>query len=156
MNINATLLGQIISFSIFTWFCLKYVWPPLIQAMEERQNKLAAGLQDAEKAEDALKRAEVDAEERIKEAKGQAAALIEQANRRAAQIVEEAKEQAKTEGERLKSQAETEIEQEYNRAKERLRTEVAVLVINGAEKILGSSVDQSAHKSLMDKFATDL
>lgn len=156
MNINATLIGQIISFAIFTWFCMKYVWPPLIKAMEERQNKLAAGLQDAEKAQDALKSAEERAEERMKEAKGQAAALIEQANRRAAQIVDEAKDQAKSEGERLKAQAATEIEQEFNRAKEQLRSELSALIVTGAEKVLGSSVDQGAHKAILDKFAAEL
>ena len=156
MNINATLLGQMISFAIFTWFCLKYVWPPIIKAMEERQNKLAAGLQDAEKAQEALKNAELGADERLKEAKDQAAALIEQANKRASQIIEEAKDQAKAEGNRLKAQAETEIEQEINRAKEQLRSEVSGLIIAGAEKVLGSAVDQNAHKGILDKLATEL
>ena len=156
MNINVTLFGQIISFAMFTWFCMKYVWPPLIKAMEERQNKIAAGLQDAEKAQEALKNAEHNADERLKEAKDQAAKLIEQANKRAAQIVEEAKAQAITEGDRLKAQAETEIQQERNSAKEALRAEVAGLIVLGAEKVLGATVDQGAHKALLDKFATDL
>ncbi len=156
MNINATIIGQAISFAIFVFFCMKFVWPPLINAMRERSEKIAAGLQDADQAERDLELAKEKAAETLREAKQQAAALIEQANKRAALMVEEAKEHARAEGDRLKVAAQSEIEQEVNRAKEVLRAQVSLLSIAGAEKILGSSVDQNAHNAMLDKLASEL
>lgn len=156
MNINLTLIGQMVSFAVFVWFCMKYVWPPLVNAMEERQNKMASGLQNAEKAEKDLANAQQKADETIRQAKQQAAELIEQANKRAAQLVDEAKDQAREEGERLKAAAQAEIEQEVNRAKEQLRGQVATLAVTGAEKILQQSIDVNAHGAMLDQLASEL
>lgn len=156
MNINATILGQMISFAIFVWFCMKFVWPPIISAMRERQEKIASGLQDADQAQKDLELAKEKAADTLREAKQQAASLIEQANKRAAQLVEEAKDQARAEGERLKDAAQAEIDQELNRAKESLRAQVATLSIAGAEKILSSSVDQNAHNAMLEQLASEL
>ncbi len=156
MNINATLIGQAISFAIFVWFCMKFVWPPLIAAMEERKKQMSDGLQNAELAEQALDDAKARAEENLVEAKQQAAELIDQANKRANLIVEEAKDTAKQEGERIKLLAEAEIVQEVNRAKEDLRAQVSQLAITGAEKILESAVDQQAHSGMLSKLANEL
>ncbi len=156
MDINATILGQTVAFAFFVWFCLKYVWPPLIKAMHERSEKIAHGLQSADEAEKDREIAKQQAVLILREAKQQAAALIEQANKRANQLVEEAKDQARAEGERLKSAAQAEVEQETNRAKEALRSQVAVLSIAGAEKILGKSVDQNAHNAMLEQLASEL
>lgn len=156
MNINATILGQAISFAIFVGFCMKFVWPPLIGAMRDRQNKIAAGLQDADTAAKDLELAKEKAAETLREAKTQAGELIEQANKRASQLIEEAKDHARDEGERLKAAAQSEIEQEVNRAKEVLRAQVAALSLAGAEKILGASLDQNAHGEMLDKLASEL
>jgi len=156
MNINATILGQAISFAIFVWFCVKFVWPPVITAMRERQDTIAGGLQDAEKAEQAVQIAQEKADETLREAKQQAAELIEQANKRSSQLIEEAKGQARDEGERLKTAAQSEIEQEVNRAKEVLRSQVSVLAIAGAEKILKASVDENAHSKMLEQLAAEL
>ena len=156
MNINLTILGQMISFIIFVWFCKKYVWPPVITAMQERQKQIAEGLSAADRAQLDLELAQKNATQKMHEAKEQATGIIEQANKRATQIVEEAKGQARQEGERLKESAKAEIEQEVNRAKEQLRSQVAVLALAGAEKILGASIDKDAHKDIVDKLAAGL
>ncbi len=156
MNINATLIGQAISFTIFVWFCMKYVWPPLTAAMQERQQQMSEGLQNAEKAQAELDLAKAEVENQLKEAKQQSASLIDQANKRGNQIVEEAKDIAIKEGERLKQAAQADIEQEVNSAKEALRQQVAVLAIAGAEKILASSVDQNAHSEMLNNLAAEL
>jgi len=156
VNINATLIGQSISFLFFVWFCMKFVWPVIIAAMEEREEKIAHGLQAADRAEKDLELAQDAAGHKLREAKEQAAAIVEQANKRANQIVDEAKELAKTEGDRLKSAANAEIEQEVNRAKEVLRAQVATLAITGAEKILQQSVDANAHQQLLSELAEQL
>jgi F-type H+-transporting ATPase subunit b len=156
VNINATLIGQAISFTIFVWFCMKYVWPPLTAAMQERQQQMSEGLQNAEKAQAELDLAKAEVENQLKEAKQQSASLIDQANKRGNQIVEEAKDIAIKEGERLKQAAQADIEQEVNSAKEALRQQVAVLAIAGAEKILASSVDQNAHSEMLNNLAKEL
>lgn len=156
MNINATLIGQAIAFAVFVWFCMKFVWPPLITAMRERSEKIAGGLQQADQAEKDLELAKQKAGETLREAKANAAELIEQANKRASQIVEEAKEQARAEGERLKAAAQAEVDQELGRAREALRAQVSVLSVAGAEKILGASVDADAHSQMLDQLASEL
>jgi F-type H+-transporting ATPase subunit b len=156
VNINITLFGQLVSFAVFVWFCMKYIWPPLTSAMEERQNKMASGLQNAEQASLKLEEAEQKAAETLREAKQQAAELIEQANKRANQLIDESKDQAREEGNRIKAAAQAEIEQEINRAKEALRSQVASLAVAGAEKILLSSVDASAHSKMLDQLASEL
>ncbi|MDA7687217.1 F0F1 ATP synthase subunit B [Pseudomonadales bacterium] len=156
MNINLTILAQLISFTIFVWFCRKYVWPPLIGAMQEREQQIADGLNAAEKAGQDLDQAKLEVAEQLDQAKQQAAQIIDQANKRAAQIVDEAKEQAITEGSRLKEAAQSDIAQEVNRAKEGLRSQVALLALAGAEKVLQASVDENAHREIVDNLAANL
>ena len=156
MNINLTLFGQMVTFALFVWFCMKFVWPVIIDAMEERQKKIADGLDAADRALRDLELAQSKATDQMKDAKQEAAGIIDQANKRAGQIVEEAKNQARTEGDRLKVAAEAEIEQEINRAKEELRASVAGLALAGAEKVLESSIDEKANRKLVDNLAEQL
>ena len=156
MNINLTLFGQMGTFAIFVWFCMKFVWPVIIGAMEERQQKIADGLDAADRAMRDLEAAKSEATDQMKEAKQEAAGIVDQANKRANQIVDEAKVLAVAEGDRLKVAAEAEIEQEINRAKEELRSQVAGLAIAGAEKILEASIDDKANRAFVDKLATQL
>jgi F-type H+-transporting ATPase subunit b len=145
-----------IAFALFVIFCMKLVWPPIIAAMKERAEKIADGLEAADRASKDLELAQNRAVEKLHEAKEEAAVIIDAANRRASQIVEEAKDTAREEGERLKLAAQAEIEQEVNRAKELLRGQVASLAIAGAEKVLQASIDESAHKELVEKLAAGL
>ncbi|MFN3237565.1 MAG: F0F1 ATP synthase subunit B [Pseudomonadales bacterium] len=156
MSINLTLVGQMIAFTMFVIFCMKYVWPPLIAAMRERQEALDAGLQRAAEAEKQLEDANEAAAGELEDAKKQSAELIAQAQRRASQIVEEAKQAAEEEVARVKAGAEAEIEQEINRARESLRAQVGQLAIEGAEKILEKSVDRAAHEEMLGKLASRL
>jgi F-type H+-transporting ATPase subunit b len=156
VNINLTLFGQMVTFAIFVWFCMKFVWPVIITAMEERQQKIADGLDAADRAMRDLEAAQDKATDQMKEAKQEAAGIVDQANKRANQIVDEAKQQAIIEGDRLKIAAEAEIEQEINRAKEELRASVAGLALAGAEKILEASIDDKANRALVDNLASQL
>jgi F-type H+-transporting ATPase subunit b len=156
VNINLTLFGQMVTFAFFVWFCMKYVWPVILQAMEERQQKISDGLDAADRALHDLEEAQSKASDQMKEAKQEAASIIDQANKRAAQIVEEAKQQAVAEGDRLKAAAQADIEQEINRAKEELRASVAGLALAGAEKVLEASVDEKSNRALVDKLAAQL
>ena len=156
MNINLTLIGQSITFLIFVWFCMKFVWPVIRNAMDERQKRIDDGLSAAERAHRDLELAKDKVSHQLKDAKVEAASIIEQANRRAAQIIDEAKEKAREEGVRLKTAAQAEIEQEVNRAREQLRAQVGALVVAGAERILGRAVDESAHREIVDKLAQEL
>ena len=156
MNINLTLFGQMVTFAFFVWFCMKFVWPIILQAMEERQQKIADGLDAADRALHDLEQAQNKASDQMQEAKQEAAGIIDQANKRAVQIIEEAKQQAVTEGERLKVAAQAEIEQEVNRAKEELRAAVAGLALAGAEKVLEASIDEKSNRALVDKLAAQL
>jgi len=156
VNINLTLIGQMIAFICFVVFCMKYVWPPIIAAMQERAEKIADGLAAADRASHDLELAQEKAVERLKEAKVEASGIIDAANKRAGQIVEEAKDVAVVESDRVKVSAQAEIEQEINRAREQLRGQVASLALSGAEKVLGSAIDQEAHAALVDQLAAEL
>jgi len=156
VNINLTLIGQTISFALFVLFCMKFVWPALISIMEEREKKIADGLEAADRADKDLELAQKKATQQLRQAKEEAAEIIEQANKRANQIVEEAKDQAVVEGDRLKAAAEAQIEQEVNRAKEDLRGKVAALALAGAEKVLGASIDENANSELVNQLAAEL
>lgn len=156
MNFNYTLVGQIITFGLFVWFCAKFVWPPLVAAIEERQKKIADGLNAADRASKDLELAQDSATAKLREAKEQAAAIIEQANRRAAQLVDEAKAEARAEGERLIAAAREDIKHEQNLAKEELRAKVAVLAMLGAEKVLDASIDEKVHSDMLEKLAAEL
>lgn len=156
MNINATLLGQAIAFAIFVWFCMKYVWPPLMAAIEARQKLIADGLTQAERAGKNLELAQAKATDKLKEAKTQAAEIVEQANKRRAQIVEEAKAEGETERQKIITQGEAEVNAERNRAREELRQQVAALAIAGAEKIIKRSIDKEANSDIIDKLVAEL
>ncbi|MAM57241.1 F0F1 ATP synthase subunit B [Salinicola sp. LHM] len=156
MNLNLTLIGQAIAFAVFVWFCMKYVWPPVMQALQERQKKIADGLDAASRATRDLELAQEKAEETLRESKEQAQQILEQANKRANQIVEEARDNARAEGERIIAGARSEIDQEINRAKEELRAQVSLLAVAGAERILESSIDEAKHRELVDKLAAEL
>ena len=156
MNPNLTLIGQSISFLFFVAFCWKFVWPALINIMQEREKKIADGLEAADRASKDLDLAQHKATETLREAKEQAADIIEQANKRSQQIIEEAKSKAIQEANRQKAAAEAEIEQQLNRAKEELRSKVAELALVGAEKVLRSSIDKQAHGKLVDDLASQL
>jgi len=156
MNINATLIGQAIAFAVFVWFCMKYVWPPLLDAIEARQKKIADGLTQAERAGKDLELAQAKATDKLKEAKVQAAEIIDQANKRRTQIVEEAKTEGETERNKIIAQGEAEVEAERNRAREELRQQVATLAIAGAEKIIKRSIDKEANSDIIDKLVAEL
>ncbi|AMD02778.1 MULTISPECIES: F0F1 ATP synthase subunit B [Halomonas] len=156
MNINMTLIGQTIAFAIFVWFCIKYVWPPISSALHERQKKIADGLDAASRASRDLELAQEQAAQTLRESKEQASQILDQANKRSSQMIEEAREQARAEGERLVAGARAEIDQEINRAKEELRAQVASLAIVGAERVLEASIDEKAHRKLLDKLAAEL
>lgn len=156
MNLNMTLIGQTITFIVFIWCCYKFIWPLLISAMRERQEAIAEGLSAAERAQKDLELAQEGAADQLRDAKAEAAQIIEQARGRATQMIEEAKTDARDEGERIKEAAQAEIEQEMNRAKETLRTQVAALAVEGAERILESSIDRNQHTALLDKLTAEL
>lgn len=156
MNLNATIFGQIIAFAFFVWFCMKYIWPPITGILEERQKKIADGLEAAERAQKDLSLAQQRVIKQLEETKQQAAAIIEQANKRATQLIEESKGHAREEGARLITRAKSEIEQEMFRAKEVLRAQVSAIAIAGAEKILERSIDKAANEDLLNKLAAEL
>lgn len=151
MNLNATLIGQMITFIFFIWFTMRYVWPPLMKAMDERRQTIADGLAAAAKAERDLELAAVKADEMIAEAKAESATLIDQANQRASRIVEDSKESARVEGERLLKLAQAEVEQAYHVARESLITEVAGLAVRGAEKLLHANIDDKKDGTLINE-----
>ncbi len=150
MDLNLTLLGQMITFVIFIWFTMKFVWPPVVKAMKDRQDKIAAGLAAAEQGEQALQVAKQQIAGQMQEAKIEAAKMLEQAQQRATHIVEESKNHARQEGERLLQLAQDEIKREYSQAKNELVKEISSIAIVGAEKILGREVDQASNDRLVD------
>jgi F-type H+-transporting ATPase subunit b len=156
MNINLTLIGQSLTFIVFVWFCMKFVWPPIMNALHERKTKIADGLAAAERGQHEQELAEKRASELLHEAKQNAAEIINQAQKRAGEVVEESKTDARAEGERLLNAAKAEIDQEVQRAKEALRAELGKIVISGAEKVLEREVDASAHDDMIKKLATQI
>nr|WP_300307651.1 F0F1 ATP synthase subunit B [Halomonas sp.] len=156
MNLNLTLVGQAIAFAFFVWFCMKFIWPPVMQALQERQKKIADGLDAASRAARDLEVAEQEASETLRKCKEEAAAILEQAQKQANQKLEQAREDARLEGERMIAKAKAEIEQEVTRAKEDLRGQVSRLAVLGAERILESSIDEKQHASIVDKLAKEL
>jgi F-type H+-transporting ATPase subunit b len=156
MNINATLLGQTIMFAMFVWFCMKFVWPPIMAALEARKKQIADGLAAAERGKHDLELAAHRSADIIREAKSKASEIIAQSDKRASEIVEAAKEQAHVESERIITVAKAEIEQEVFRAKEQLRTQVSAVALAGAGKILGREIDAKAHNDLLEKLVAEI
>lgn len=156
MNINMTLIGQSITFAFFVLFCMKVVWPPIVNALEARRKQIADGLAAADRGKHELELAAKRSSETLHEAKQKAAEIIAQAEKRSAQIVDEAKSLAKVEGERQLAAAQAEIEQEAFRAREHLREQVAGLVIAGTEKVLRREVDAKVHADLLEAIKGEL
>ena len=150
MNINFSLIAQAVAFALFIWFTVRFVWPPLLGAIEARQKQIADGLAAGEQGRKSLEISTRQAEEAIAEARARAAEIVSQAEKRAAQLIEEAKGAAKEEGTREKAAAKAEIGQEVQRARELLREQVAALAVAGAEKILRREVDAKAHAELLE------
>ncbi|HVP08619.1 MAG TPA: F0F1 ATP synthase subunit B [Burkholderiales bacterium] len=150
MNINISLFAQAAVFAAFIWFTIRFVWPPLLRAIEARQKQIADGLAAAEQGKRSLETSAKQAEQAIQDARGRAAEIIEHAEKRGAQMIDEAKTAAKAEGDREKAAAKAEIQQEAQRAREQLREQVAALAVAGAEKILRREVDAKAHADLLD------
>lgn len=156
MNITATLIGQSITFAVFVWFCMKFIWPPIITALEARRKQIADGLAAADRGRHELELASKRAAENLHEAKQKAAEIIAQAEKRATQLIDEAKSAAKDEGERMIVAARAEIDQERNRAREALRADVAQLVVAGASKVLRREVNAQAHADLLVAIQNEL
>ena len=156
MSFNLTLIAQAVAFALFIWFTVKFVWPPLLRAIETRQKTIADGLAAAEQGKRALEESSKQADASIAQGRSRAAEVITQAEKRAAQMIEEARNAAKEEGNREKAAAKAEIEQQVTRAREQLRDQVASLAVAGAEKILRREVDQKAHADLLDSIKKQL
>lgn len=156
MNPNITLLGQMISFAILIWFSVKFIWPPLIKAIEERQQKIAEGLAAADNAQKNLAQADAKVADELKAARAKANEIIEQAHQRANALIDAAKADAIAEGARQKALAEAEIEAAANRAKEDLRKQVSLLAVTGAERLLKREINANDQKALIDELAAQL
>ena len=156
MDINITLIVQMLVFAAFVWFTMTFVWPPLTKALEERQNKIADGLAAAERGRRELELAQHRAKDELKQAKADAADIIDKAHRRASQLVEEAKDEARQEVQRAGRIAAEQLAQEMNHAKQALRTQVAELAVLCAEKILKHEVNEKESQALMDHLIEEI
>ncbi|MBV2121321.1 MAG: F0F1 ATP synthase subunit B [gamma proteobacterium symbiont of Stewartia floridana] len=156
MNINLTLIGQLLSFAVFVWFTMKYVWTPIMGALETRKKEIADGLAAAERGQHEQELAKERAKDVLHEAKAQAAEIVAQAQKRAAEIVDESKDTARVEGDRILTAAQSEIEQEANRAREQLREKVGMLAVAGAEKILKKEISADAHQDIVTALAKEI
>ena len=156
MDINLTLIGQTIAMIVFVWFCMKFIWPPILNAIEERQEQIAEGLAAAEKGQDKLLQAQAEAEEIVSDARKQATSILDQAHARANEIVAEGKSDGVKERERQLTAAKAEIEQEVNKAREELRGQVSAIAIASAEKILRREIDDKAHEDILGNLAQEI
>ena len=156
MDFNMTLLGQSIAMLVFVWFCMKYIWPPIMQAIEERQQQIADGLAAADKGQRSLEDAETESKQIIADARKQATGILDQANARANEIVADGKSDGEKERARQIAAAQAEIEQESNRAREELRGQVSAIAVMSAEKILQREINPQAHEDILGKLASEL
>jgi F-type H+-transporting ATPase subunit b len=156
MNFNFTMIAQAIAFAAFIWFCVSFIWPPLLRAIEARQKQIADGLAEAERGRSSLADAKTQTEALLKEARARAQEIMAQAERSATQRIEEAKHQAKAEGDRMIATANAQLQQEVQSAKQQLREQVAQLAVSGAEKILKREVDAKAHAAMLDQLKAQL
>jgi F-type H+-transporting ATPase subunit b len=156
MNINATLILQSIAMMIFVWFCMKFLWPPLLKAMDERRERIAEGLAASDRAAKELESAKTEVDKQIREARDKAGEIVDQANQRHSQILDQAKEDASAERGRQVTAAEADIAQAANQAREELRASVASLAVLGASQILEKEVDANAHRELLDKLIAEI
>jgi F-type H+-transporting ATPase subunit b len=156
VDLNATFFGQTIAMIVFVWFCMKFIWPPIVSIIEERQTKIADGLAAAEKGSRSLEEAQVEIEKMVAEAREQARQIIDQAHQRGNAIVDEARTGANQERDRILSSAKAEVDQEVNRARDELRGQVAAIAVAGAEKILNREIDSNAHQDLLNQLASEI
>ena len=156
MNFNFTLIGQLLAFILFVWFCMRYVWPPMLQILEEREKEVADGLEAASRGKRELEEANSQRVAIVDEAKKEAADLVSQAGQRANQMVEDAKSQAQEEADRIKASAKADLEQAAKKAREEIRSEVSTLIVAGAEKILGSEIDQEKNAEIIEEISKEL
>ena len=156
MDINMTLLGQSVAMIIFVWFCMKFIWPPIMNAIEERQTQIADGLAAAERGQQSLDKAKAEADDVVDDARRQATVILDQAHARANEIVAEGEADGSKERERQVAAARAEIEQEANRAREELRGQVSAIAVASAEKILRREIDSKAHADILSKLAAEL
>jgi F-type H+-transporting ATPase subunit b len=156
VDINLTLIGQTIAMIVFVWFCMKFIWPPILSALEERQQQIEEGLAAADKSQEKLVEAQSRADEIVAEARQQATGILDQAHARANEIVADGKDAGVKERERQLSAAKAEIEQEANKAREELRGQVSAIAISSAEKILNREIDGKAHDDILGKLAQEL
>ncbi len=154
MSINATLLAQIVVFGALVWFTMKFIWPNVIEAIDQRNQEIADGLEAAAQGRSELDAAQERIEQLVSDARGQASEIIDQANGRATRIVEEAREEGERERLRLVASAHSELERETIQARDELREQVATLAIAGAEKILQREIDEGAHGAMLQRFAS--
>ena len=156
MDINATLIGQTIAMIVFVWFCMKFIWPPIMTAIEERQQEIADGLAAAERGRQSLEKAQAQADDIIGDARKQATSILDLAHARANEIIAEGKADGVKERDRQLAAAAAEVEQATNRAREELRGEVSAIAIASAEKILKREIDAKAHEDILGKLAAEL
>ncbi len=156
MDINMTLIGQTIAMIVFVWFCMKFIWPPILNALEERQQQIEEGLAAADKSQEKLVEAQAQADEIVGEARQQATGILDQAHARANEIVADGKDTGVKERERQLVAAKAEIEQEANKAREELRGQVSAIAIASAEKILNREIDGKAHEDILGKLAQEI
>ena len=156
MNINATLILQSIAMMIFVWFCMKFIWPPLLKAMDDRRARVAEGLAASDLAEKELENAKKSSDEQILTARDKAGEIVDQANQRHSQILDQAKEDASAERRRQAAATEADIALATNQAREDLRSSVATLAVLGASKILEKEVDAETHRALLDKLIAEI
>lgn len=156
MNFNATLIGQTITFIVFVWFCMKYIWPPLMAALDERNTRIADGLAAAQRGQKDLEEAQSKVSDNLKDAKQQAQEIINQAQKRANEIVDEAKGSAREEADKIKSAATSDIDQQIHSAREQLRKEVSAIALSGAERILKREVNASTHAAILDELVAQI
>jgi F-type H+-transporting ATPase subunit b len=156
VDFNLTLIGQTIAMIVFVWFCMKFIWPPITDAIEARQKEIADGLAAAERGQSELTAAKTEADKIIAEARDQARSIVDQANVRASSIVDAAKSEGETEKRRRLDGARAEIDVERNRARDELRSEVAAIAMAGAERVLAREIDAAAHRELLDQLAAEL
>ena len=151
-----TLIGQTIAMIVFVWFCMKIIWPPIMTAIEERQQEIADGLAAAERGQQSLDKAKAESDEIVDEARKQATSILDQAHARANEIIAEGKADGVKERERQLAAATAEVEQETNRAREELRGQVSAIAVASAEKILRREIDPQAHEDILSKLAAEL
>ena len=156
MNINATLLAQAVVMIVFVAICWRYIYPPILSVMQEREKKISDGLEAAKKADDSLEEAKLAFDKELNQAKSEAAEILEKANTRASQIVGDASKKAESEAEKIMASASTAIENETNKAKEELRQQMSDIIIDTTQKILGDEISKEKHEDILKKAAEEL